>query len=250
MKLDNLFEKRSHPELNPKISREEILEKYKDRDDIFISYVSKFKVGVNPKSEYDTPIGIYTYPLKRMYNQILTNKVPFAGHNKYLAIIECGIAFELRDYNNEKWRRDVAKLTDWFEFDFFSLDNEYKEYLISALSLHGPEDVINDETDFSNLHIYEVIEAVKLMTKGYIPGAKLWYVTNILSGFNPKKWNALLRKLGYRAIYDNGDGIIHENEPTQCVLLDPKAYEVLEIIENIKPKQNKPIRVNPFPNAD
>jgi hypothetical protein len=38
-------------------------------------------------------------------------------------------------------------------------------------------------------------------------------------------WNWLIRQLGYVAVRDNGDGIIHVNEPTQGMVVDPRAIK-------------------------
>ena len=51
---------------NKEIWFDYLKEKYsksKDLDKLFISFVNVDKVGINPKSPYDTPIGVYTYPL-------------------------------------------------------------------------------------------------------------------------------------------------------------------------------------------
>ena len=44
----------------------------------------KFKIGINPKSKYATPNGIYTYPLKKAWGRYRNEKtrtldVPFVG---------------------------------------------------------------------------------------------------------------------------------------------------------------------------
>ena len=72
-----LEEKRRNPELNPKIDIIRALERRQDDPDIYISFVedvgvpdgavSGFKIGINPKSRYNTPTGIYTYPLKQAF---------------------------------------------------------------------------------------------------------------------------------------------------------------------------------------
>lgn len=41
-------------------------------------------------------------------------------------------------------------------------------------------------------------------------------------------WNNLFKKTGYNVLYDDGDGIIHSNEPNQIIYLESSAMEVLE----------------------
>jgi hypothetical protein len=52
MLLSSLFE--------GKVFYIDALEQYKDDPNIFITYSDVMKVGINPRSYYDTPIGIYT----------------------------------------------------------------------------------------------------------------------------------------------------------------------------------------------
>ena len=44
---------------------------------------------------------------------------------------------------------------------------------------------------------------------------------------NPRKWTALLIKLGFELIEDN-QGIIHESEPVQTIFLVPSSYKVID----------------------
>lgn len=41
-------------------------------------------------------------------------------------------------------------------------------------------------------------------------------------------WNNLFKKTGYNVLYDEGDGIIHSNEPNQIIYLESSAMEILE----------------------
>ena len=41
-------------------------------------------------------------------------------------------------------------------------------------------------------------------------------------------WNNLFKKTGYNVLYDDGDGIIHSNEPNQIIYLESSAMEVLD----------------------
>jgi hypothetical protein len=38
-------------------------------------------------------------------------------------------------------------------------------------------------------------------------------------------WNWIIRQLGYVAVRDGGEGIIHANEPTQGMVVDPRAVQ-------------------------
>jgi hypothetical protein len=41
-------------------------------------------------------------------------------------------------------------------------------------------------------------------------------------------WNNLFKKTGYNVLYDDGNGIIHTNEPNQIIYLESSAMEILE----------------------
>src|SRR5690606_10064934 len=41
-------------------------------------------------------------------------------------------------------------------------------------------------------------------------------------------WNGLFKKTGYNVLFDPGEKIIHWNEPSQLVFLEPGTYKVIE----------------------
>ncbi len=118
--LQELLEARSHPELNPKISGYEALKPYANDPDIYISYTSIDKIGINPKSSYNTPFGIYTYPLKgTIWNEIEKAKdshaVPFAGDNPYIWILKSKNKSKFvkdlyKDYTSKDYDEDMNKI--------------------------------------------------------------------------------------------------------------------------------------------
>jgi hypothetical protein len=85
----NVFlEKRS----TPKQYVVDQLEKYKDDPDVFISFTMDLggpKLGVNPKSTYGTPLGIYAYPLKIMWDDIKSYwNIPFAKEHPNIFVFK------------------------------------------------------------------------------------------------------------------------------------------------------------------
>jgi hypothetical protein len=59
-----------------------------------------------------------------------------------------------------------------------------------------------------------------------------WNMTRHLSGFNPRKWTGMFRRLGLIGALDNDTSTIHRNEPTQAVFFNPSSIKVLEVIHN------------------
>jgi hypothetical protein len=72
--------------------RGKLLEKYKDRSDVFASFTDLPKLGINPQSEYDTPIGVYAYPIGYTYRKFTDTSgkfgVPFAADSSYIHIFQ------------------------------------------------------------------------------------------------------------------------------------------------------------------
>src|ERR1035437_4544988 len=64
------------------------LNKYRTRDDVYISYSDIPKLGINPQSDFKTPIGIYAYPLKEMWESVENNAVPYAGKREYVIVFQ------------------------------------------------------------------------------------------------------------------------------------------------------------------
>lgn len=69
--LLNLMEKRRNPSKNPTTSAFKKLEEYQKNPDIYISFTKIDKIGINPHNKFNTPTGIYTYPLKGVFGAII-----------------------------------------------------------------------------------------------------------------------------------------------------------------------------------
>jgi hypothetical protein len=148
------------------------------------------RLGVNPLSSYNTPHGLYAYPLNEEYfakikfGDILNSskRLPFKADAPYIHIF----------------------FTDWTNVLHFSRYNENMyENDIKKLKQHYP-DLKLDDVDFS------FFEKQSYSTK-------IWSITYYLKK-NSKDWARILYSiLGYDAIIDPGYGIIHSSEKTQAV---------------------------------
>lgn len=109
-----LREARSNPDKNPKIGIVTALEPYKDDADCYISFRSINKIGINPKSRYNTPNGIYAYPLKEMWHYVVNDRIPFAGEEPYVYLFKPktkkGFVDDLYKYGSNDYDRDMEKL--------------------------------------------------------------------------------------------------------------------------------------------
>jgi hypothetical protein len=160
------------------------------------------KVGINPQSSYNTPLGIYAYPLtSEYYNKLIKGTLPFAGDKPYVNLFSLNVpVFNLDKYAKEDLIKDTKII---------------KELIISRKEkLTDRKRTPEDSADFEIQKAFE--EA-----RGQEAISKFWNLTRI-TAWDPKKWNTLLRTLGYTNFYDPGESIIHPSEPTQIVILDPR----------------------------
>lgn len=172
--------------------------RYMSRDDIedfFVTFVSEDKVGINPKSIWETPNGVYTYPV----SWTLDNQIPFRGSvgPKKIKV--------LKIISKKVLSNKLSK-------------NEYQERIKQLQKEYG----------LSDKQIDSWIEDAKVKT--YF--GKLWNVTRSIAKHlkNEKTsniWSTILLHLGYDVVIDNGDGVIHTNEKTQAVFLSPKSYKIV-----------------------
>ena len=243
-----ILEARRSSATNSKPTIVEQLQKYASMPDVYVSYTSDVgvdshqeklqtaapgglqargihhnakgvKFGINPKSEFNTPLGIYGFPL----DYVLTRGpkfVPFVSERPYLNVFQSvGKVLNLQKYTDEDYRDDLGKLQDM--------------YSATLLSLRPA------------IHFSDIVNGAPLYAKVNTPAGKIWFVTKIIferltntgdaTPRNEKKtvhWSKIFRQLGYSGVVDNGDGIIHENEPTQAVFFSIQAIRPLEAIYN------------------
>lgn len=207
----------------------EQLEKYKDNENIYISFRSIDKIGINPQSKYNTPNGIYTYPLKEIWKEFEhTEKqidVPFAGDQPYIYVIEAkGKGLDLKNYLESDFKKDLKKLIDKYLKQFEDLEDN--KLLPDSFSYWFLED--NNGENFNRS-----LRLLDNKTKVETYGGKIFYITMLLSNKNPNKWNLIFNKdLEYNYIVDRGLGIIHGNEPIQAVFFNIQSFIVKDIINN------------------
>jgi len=198
--------------------------KSKDLDKLYVSFVNVDKIGINPKSPYDTPIGVYTYPLEFVLEE---EDVPFRGEIKPKKVKV------LKRLSEKVLNDDLTEA----ELNHYK-DILKKQYKIDSVELLEWNNKARKKTPFGKLWNIARMFSLKLSKnkpekspKDMTPDE----LADALSGVNknPAKnsaviWNKLLRDLGFDYVQDNGFGIIHPSEPTQAVFLTPKAYKVID----------------------
>ena len=186
-----------------------------------------FKIGINPKSGYNTPIGIYCYSVKETMQRYAKKNarrivVPFASQQPgvyFLRPKDKSKIIDLGTYRNLK--RDEDKIREILTYDY---------------------DLKKD------IDVKLLIKHAMTTAKDQSQGGKLWNLTRwaahatmgAIEKGQPKeqkgvtvRWNKLLRKLGYQGAVDSkGKGIIHEAEPWQAVFFSGTFVKVVDFSLN------------------
>lgn len=174
------------------------------RGNMFIQYSDINKLGINPRTEYNTPLGIYAYPASLFsYNELISGRVPFAGKRAFI------IGFKARN---------LSKVLVIAQDGGVASSSGIKEAQLES---------IWDALPGSHPHIYH---DKKNVSKG--AGQQFFYAVYSLSGNNAKTSASLFRKAGIEGVVDEGSGTIHDNEPTQAVFFSLQALQPLFVVPN------------------
>ena len=232
-----LSDARRNPEQNPKVSVNQAIQDALDSTDeripnskfknVFVSFTSIPKLGINPKSTYNTPIGIYAYPGQYVMDTVkrvgTMSKLPFVGDQPYANIFKSnGNIIQI-----DKLREDNLLMSLYEDlrrvmspFEKGEMRGGYMHYEDFVDKFLGDEAYSNAKVDSE--------------------GGYFWYVTmrcaEVISkrkGIEkPIAWNWLFRQMGVDGFVDGGAGIIHENEPVQAVFFSMNDIEVLDRVAN------------------
>lgn len=228
MRITEISEARKNPEQNPKTSINRIVydavksttDTIADILNVFVSFTKVDKLGINPKSKYETPIGIYAYPAEYVRKVVGGNKrmstLPFAGDEPHVNMFKAtGNIINVATMTDAEVREYYQLISDfWAEMS----GEDWKP------SLDQIEIFINEAKTRSKHPDY--------------PGGRLWYVTMRVAELMARKlkskpaitWNKLFRAIGIDGVVDydstnGGQGIIHTNEPSQAVFFSTNAIK-------------------------
>lgn len=218
-------EARKNPKLNPKISvnaaidyrLKQVHEQIAGTANLFVSFTSIEKLGVNPGSVYNTPIGIYAYPAKyvssRLDNMHPSQTLPFAGDQPYANIFSVsGNIIDISDLSSSDYEDYLNKLEPIYQ-RIANVSESAASEAIAKLDSSSPSNALVSSF-----------------------GGRLWYITTEIAKLSNGKpavaWNSIFRSIGIDGVVDNGAGIIHENEPTQAVFFSSKSIKSVERVDN------------------
>lgn len=199
------------------------------------------KIGVNPQSRYNTPIGVYFYPLDFYVSETSAGRtMPFPEDPKYIKIFrinaEAGSYLDLDQLSRADFKELVGRIQD-----------RLYEFVSGFPKNSGYPSLDRDEIDEL---IDDLVADSAADARVPTPAGRFWYVlwqssSNIMNGPGLKKsrrnaliqaqrssvlWNWMFRQLEISAVRDT-QGIIHGNERTQGVVFDPKVIQLVRTFQ-------------------
>ena len=237
-----LLEARRNPKQNPRLSVYDQLLKYKDNPNVYISMTYLPKLGINPASPWDTPNGIYCYPLQTIWHVYnidavkTLDKLPFRSNAPYIQVFEWngkGNFVNVSQYKDSDLERDINKLKKMFPDAIDRID-------------YGIEHAAQQDKPASKL-FYVVANIIydgdeyKTMIKRKLGNEMDKYQEVEYHKYSPRgrQSSNIFRELGYAGFVDNGNKIIHRNEPYQAVFLSTQYINHLDTILNKHYKRYK-----------
>lgn len=269
---DFISEARRNPEQNPKIPVVQQLKKiFKDNyeyvdprdvvreyhDDLyFVSMTKVDKLGINPTSKYNTPLGIYAYPLSYVLYQVdpgsdsegteTLKSLPFAGASPFANVFKTDYNRNLVCLNKENF--------DSVTFNHYvrKIGNYLARFRIEQMERRFVDKMDDEKREIYWKNSVDVVEEWADKSEGSAKvqtwGGRFWYVTMkaadmmaMSSGKEQKEgkvapdsllWNKLFREIGIDGVVDYGEGIIHSAEPTQAVFFSKEPIEVVARFDN------------------
>lgn len=231
MRFYEVTEARKNPEQNPKTSINQIIaDRLADTTDLissipnlFVSFTTIDKLGINPSSKYDTPLGIYAYPANYVVSRVGRDmpmiRLPFAGNSPWANIFKAtGNIINLESMTGAEEQEQYNAIMDYLRSSANSMPSKKTETISEKMP--------------------EIIDDARLKaTFSDYPGGRFWYVTMLIaqlvnSDSPAVAWNKLFRSIGIDGVIDTGVGIIHNSEPTQAVFFSINAIAANERVAN------------------
>lgn len=236
-----ITEARRNPHLNPKLPiNYHISQHYENADKIrgtqivnsFVSFTDVDKLGINPGSEYNTPLGIYSYPSEYVIeitgSSSSMKSLPFAGDSAYANVFSVdGNIIDLSNMSDRDFTRYAQKVVDVY---------------IEVARIRRGTDEWKQAVDYLEDNV--ILNASVEASNPSIVGSKFWWLTRRMADVlrehtatksrwratkHPVSWNKLFRTLGIDGCIDSkGDGIIHTSEPFQAVFFSTKPIKGVE----------------------
>ena len=241
-------------------------------NDVFIRFADLPKLGINPIGQYDTPTGIFGYSLassvKYYGDRDSTNQktmkdvvnFPFAADQPYAIFFKFTGPLRLLDsgtYSYANLSRDVQQLIKIWDkqepklFEVNPYDKTTEKALVAYLTkfhiphsnvtlgqlqaLHDAIHMASSDNDYEHL-VEHPLGLLWTLTR--MVAYRLVKIKNAadFKKSRPPMWTKVLLSLGIGGIRDNGEGIIHTNEPAQTWIASGAYCQLLKIFKNVIPE--------------
>lgn len=212
---------RSNYHLNPKTSINDKLTEINKNNtgNYFVSMTEIDKLGINPSSKYNTPLGVYAYPLQYVVDTIQNgslNRLPFAGSQSFVNVFKAtGNIIDISKFSIELYDEYIIKLKQVVKSIGFSIVEHILLDIINRSYVYASTKSIGGRFWFI------MYELSKTVAENYVTKKKFSIV-----------WNNLFRQLGVDGVVDNGLGIIHGSEPTQAVFFSTSNITDIKRFDN------------------
>lgn len=305
------FEARSNPEQNPKLDVDQaIMAAYKSlgqksKSKVGISMTHVDKLGVNPRSTYNTPLAIYSYPFDWVYNEAKVKQptrafkdvMQFESSAPYANVFDLkddALMLDLASFDHTQYEHFTKKLVDviakldpvtrnpqlvvdrwkeeapnmarvdtpggrfWYvtmkaashilegkEYEYDSSDGddigwESEEgsfstdhwFLATMWNKAFPKGKPKEASEFKNISPNQKRQLLKKLEKILGTDGTKWKDKHTVKG-PPVIWNKIFRELGIDGVIDDGDSIVHNNEPYQMVIFNPRVIDKVVRVENV-----------------
>jgi hypothetical protein len=214
-----LWELRKEPTKNVKKSTADSLLQYANDAQYYVSFSPIKKIGIYPQSDWDTPNGVYAYPIRQyktklQYVEHKVDKVfPYGAERPYVFIIKNTASNPLN-------------------FDKELPPDVFERCVEIVESIKDPDGMM--------LGAYENYEDMakqrKFATRYPINSQQIYYVlrqATLLGFIKTNQFNRYLRLCGFDAVIDNGHGVLHSGlEPIQACFLTPSSYDIVDLLYN------------------
>ena len=216
----------------------------------YISFTAIDKIGINPRSTYDTPVGIYCYPLTKaggepstildsMYRYNSFNDIPYMKNAPYIYMFEAknkekGLI--LSEYTDEQLKADKQKLYAYLKYK----NNQITEDVFDAIVrdsqdnayIKTPGGYLWNLTRVSSLTLSGVMEIPKVDESALI---EVGDVVSVEDRYNNQYDYAKVLEVDkaaqsglFKVEYLNADGSKTDQEP---VVLDKNDGLILELYQ-------------------
>lgn len=205
MKPDQLLKLATYFFKSARLDTESVkdLEKYitdENNPEFFISFSDHIKLGLNLRSSWGNPKGIYGKAFTSFVYSALfdPDKDRFSG-KPYLTIFKVNNVFNMKDYSESDYISHLEIIKNIYpKIDFTESNLKY---------------IINDFASHRG-------------ASNNLPIVKILAITNYLASGKDVEWSILLRRLGFTNLYskESNEGFIYP----QISVLDPSIIEIIE----------------------